>query len=128
MRAVIRGAIVADLTLQGLGVVGEGVLSGEIDTPAQRPFLNLKWGERRPFFQGAVNQAVLAVWVHDNPNDYDKIDLICARLRVLIPSLVGMQDVTDYVSQIAWTGDGGDLKDDGHRTIARVSNYLINAS
>jgi hypothetical protein len=129
MRAVIRTAVIGDATLQSLGVVASGVLTGDVDTPEPRPFLNLKWGPTNPApFGAAAQRTVLAVWVHDEPNDYDRIDAICRRLRVLLPSLLGLVDLFDYVSQIEWTGDGGDLKDDGHRTITRVSNYIINGS
>lgn len=129
MRAVIRAAIIGDATLQSLGVVDGGVLSGDIDTPEPRPLLNLKWGTTTPApFGGVAQRTTLAIWVHDEPNDYERIDSICRRLRVLLPSLMGLQDVADYVSQISWDGDGPDLKDDGHRTVARVSNYTINGS
>jgi len=129
MRAVIRTAIITDATLLALDVIPEGVLSGDIDTPEARPFLNLKWGDTTPAsFGGVAKRTTLAIWVHDTPNDYTRIDAILARLRVLLPSLVGLQDLTDYVSQITWTGDGVDLKDDGHRTITRISNYTLNGS
>lgn len=129
MRAVIRAAIIADSTLTTLGVVPEGVLTGDIDTPEPRPFLNLKWGTTNPApFGGSAMRTTLAIWVHDSPNDYERIDAICRRLRVLLPSLLGLQDTDDYVSQIAWDGDGVDLKDDGHRTITRVANYSLNGS
>lgn len=129
MRAVIRAAITGDSQLQAQGVIEEGVLSGDIDTPEPRPFLNLKWGATNPApFGGAAQRTTLAVWVHDDPNDYERIDVICRRLRVLLPSLVGMQDTADYVSQVSWDGDGQDLKDDGHRTITRVANFTINGS
>lgn len=129
MRAVVRAAIIADEVLIAQGVIPEGVLTGDIDTPEPRPFLNLKWGTSTPApFGGAAMRTTLAVWVHDTPNDYERIDAICRRLRVLLPSLVGLQDTDDYVSQIAWDGDGVDLKDDGHRTITRVANYSLNGS
>jgi len=130
MRAVIRTAILADSALQTLGIAdGNHVLSGDVDSPAVRPFINLKWGTTNPApFGSMAQQTILVAWVHDNPNDYERIDAILRRLRVLIPSLVGLQDVNDYVSQAAWTGDGPDLKDDGHRTIVRVGNYTLNGS
>lgn len=127
MRAVIRAAIVADVTLISLGVTPEGVLSGDIDTPEPRPFLNLKWGVTNPAPFGMVAQQTnLVIWVHDTPNDYERIDAICRRLRVLLTSLTGVPDDSDYVSQITWTGDSVDLKDDGHRTITRQGNYTLN--
>lgn len=131
MRAVIRSAIIGDAALQALGVVDSGVLSGDIDTPEPRPFLNLKWGTTTPApFGGVPRINALTIWVHDEPNDYARIIQICKRLQVLLPSLVGLADAVegDYVSQITWTGDSQDLKDDGHRTITRQSSYTINGS
>lgn len=130
MRAVIRTAILADSALQTLGIAdGNHCLSGDVDSFAVRPFINLKWGTTNPApFGNVAQQTTLVAWVHDDPNDYERIDAILRRLRVLIPSLVGLQDTNDYVSQVAWTGDGPDLKDDGHRTITRVGNYTLNGS
>ena len=130
MRAVIRSAILADTMLQSLGIIdGNHVLSGDVDSPAVRPFINLKWGTTNPApFGSAAQQTPLVAWVHDDPNDYERIDAILRRLRVLLPSLVGLTDVHDYVSQVEWTGDGPDLKDDGHRTIVRQGNYTLNGS
>jgi len=128
MRAVIRSAIIGDATLQSLGVVASGVLTGDIDTPEPRPFLNLKWGVTNPGVKNVSQRTVLAIWVHDSGNDYERIDAICRRLRVLLPSLLGLQDLNDYVSQVSWIGDGGDLRDEGHKTIVRVSSYTINGS
>ena len=130
MRAVIRTAILADSTLQSLGIAdGNHCLSGDVDSFAVRPFINLKWGTTNPAPYGnAAQQTSLVAWVHDDPNDYERIDAILRRLRVLIPSLVGLQDTHDYVSQVSWTGDGPDLKDDGHRTITRQGNYTLNGS
>lgn len=130
MRAVIRTAILADATLQSLGIVnGNHVLSGDVDSFAVRPFINLKWGTTNPApFGSAAQQTILVAWVHDDPNDYERIDAILRRLRTIMTSLVGLPDVNDYVSQAAWTGDGPDLKDDGFRTIVRVGNYTLNGS
>jgi len=129
MRAVIRTAILADAPLVALGVTPGGTLSGDVDTPEPRPFLNLKWGTTNPTpFGGVAQQTTLTIWVHDQPGDYERIDAICRRLRVLLPSLLGLSDLDDYVSQIAWTGDSGDGQDDGHRTIYRQSNYTLNGS
>jgi hypothetical protein len=129
MRAVIRSAIIGDPALITLGVTPEGTLAGDVDTPEPRPFLNLKWLATNPApFGGVAQQTGLVIWVHDIPGDYERIDSICRRLRVLLPSLLGLPDLNDYVSQIAWTGDSQDGQDDGHRTIYRQSNYTLNGS
>jgi hypothetical protein len=126
MRTAIRAAILADATLIGLGVVDTGVLAGDVDSFADRPFLNLKWGVRNPGMATETATA-LTIWVHDDPNDYARIAAICARLSVLLPSIVGLADPVSggWVSQVRWDGDSSDLSDDGHRTIVKQCNFTI---
>ena len=126
MRTAVRQAIITDPTLVGLGVVPEGVLAGDIDTPAVRPFLNLKWGARSPGFADQTPW-VLVIWVHDDPNDYTLVDQLCGRLRTLLPSLEGVADTEDggWVNQIRWDGESDDLKDEGHNTITRRTTFTI---
>jgi hypothetical protein len=126
MRTLIRQVIINDAPLATLGVVDKGVLAGEIDTPDPRPFLNLKWGARLPGMATEVVQ-VLTVWVLDDPNDYTRVQDICDRLRVLLPTILGGVDAVDggWISQVRWDGDSNDLKDDGHRTITKQCNFTI---
>lgn len=126
MRTAIREAILADATLIGLGVVETGVLAGDVDSFADRPFLNMKWGARNPGMSTETATS-LTIWVHDDPNDYTRVAAICARLAVLLPSIVGQADTVSggWISQIRWDGDSGDLSDDGHRTITKQVNFTI---
>lgn len=126
MRGVIRAAIIGDTALATLGVLPELVLAGDIDTPSGTPFLNLKWGARTPGI-GDQKSVVLVIWVHDEPNDYERIDAICARLAVLLPAIEGEPDTTygGWVNQVRWLGDSLDLKDEGHNTIVKQCTFSI---
>lgn len=127
MRVIVRNAIINDATLVSLGVTPEATLAGDVDTPAGRPFLNLKWGAESPSFRNHLTvQTTLVVWVHHTPWDYDPINKILSRLRILLPSIEGvtMPDGSE-VQVINWQGNGPDLQDDGHRTIVKVGNYQV---
>lgn len=126
MRAIVRKAIIEDQPLIDLGVSPEHVLAGDVDTPEGRPFLNLKWGVTNPSFKDQVTiTTTLAIWVHDAPSDFAKIDAILARLRVLLPAIVGRVNAGSEVQVIEWVNDSADLQDDGHRTIVKVGNYTV---
>lgn len=127
MRTIVRNAIITDPALLGMGVTPNGTLSGDVDTPQERPFLNLKWGTRSPSVMNAApTVTTLAIWVHDNPSDYSRIDRILSRLRAVLTALEGvvMPDGSE-VQVITWLSDGPDLQDDGHRTIVKVGNYQV---
>lgn len=133
MRTVVRAAIVADATLQGLGVAvdGSNVLAGDIDTPTARPFLQLRWGEGMPGVgEGARrhDKRSLTIWVHDTPGDYARIDSIIARLKVVLYGISAVTYAGGAISVIDWISDSDDLSDDGHETISRNTTYFIAAS
>jgi len=124
MRTIVRSAIINDVPLQALGVLPAATLSGDVDTPEGRPFLNLKWGSNLPSFKEQTTVVTtLAVWVHDSPADYARIDSILARLRVLLPSLAGVVSGISEIQVIEWLNDGPDAQDDGHRTIVKVATF-----
>jgi len=125
MRALVRSTITSDATLTGLGVVAGAVLAGDVDTPVQRPFLNLRWGGVDPGLS-TVNRGSLTVWVHDNPGDYEvRINPILLRVRELLLDLVGQQHSMGWVVVVEWNGDSEDLIDDGHGTIARNASFTL---
>jgi hypothetical protein len=125
VRTLIRSAIVADATLQSLGVVSAGVLMGEVDTPPERPFIQLRWGITLPGVS-TVNTRTLIIWVHDRPGDYTlKVDPILARLRTVLAGVVGQTDGTGHLVDADWTGDSEDLIDEGHGTITRTASFAV---
>lgn len=127
MRTIVRDTIINDASLITLGVTSDGTLAGDVDTPAARPFVNLKWGTDVPSFPNALPiQTTLAVWVHDEPWDYTRIHKIISRLRILLPAIsaVVYPDASE-VQVITWQGNSPDLQDDGHRTIVKVANFQV---
>lgn len=127
MRAIVRNAIINDTLLLTMGVTAEATLAGDVDTLAGRPFLNLKWGPDVPSFRESLAiVSTLAVWVHDEPGDFDLINKILQRLRILLPSIQAVVSSNgSEVQVITWQGNGPDLQDDGHRTIVKVGNYQV---
>lgn len=124
MRTLIYQAIIADTTLNGLGIVDSSSFAVDVDTPQTRPFLQLRWGVNAIGLDISTRRS-LVIWVHDQPGDYSKIDSIIFRLRSLIPSLVGTSDPQGYLQGVVWEGDSEDLTDDGHRTIARNTSFTL---
>lgn len=124
MRALVRFALVNDATLQSLGFVAEGILAGDIDTPEQRPFIQLRWSTTTPGLD-VVSRRNLVVWVHDTPGDYDRIDRSIRRIRQVLTGLVGAQHDFGHLMVCEWTGDSEDLADDGHGTITRTTSFSI---
>ena len=127
MRAIVRNAIIIDPALILLGVTPEATLAGDVDTPDGRPFLNLKWGNDVPSFRESVTvQTTLDIWVHHEPWDYDPINKILARLRVVLQALASARSPDgSEVQCVTWQGNGPDLQDDGHRTIVKVGSYQV---
>ena len=127
MRAIVRNAIILDAPLLALGVTSNATLAGDVDTPEGRPFLNLKWGTDTPSFRESLTvQTPLAIWVHDEPWDYDRINQILLRLRILLPSIQGVVSPGgSEVQVLTWQGNGPDLQDDGHRTIVKVGDFQV---
>ena len=124
MRTLIYQAIITDPTLISYGINGNDSFAVDVDTPQTRPFLQLRWGRNDEGLDISTRRT-LVIWVHDKPGDYTRIDAIIFRLRSLIPSLVPSQDVNGWLQGVEWTGDSEDLTDDGHRTIARNTGFVL---
>lgn len=127
MRAIVRSRIINDVFLQAMGVTPEATLAGDVDTPEGRPFLNLKWGNDESTYRECVTvRTSLGIWVHHTPGDFDPINKIHTRLRVLLPAIQGVVSPDgSEVQVVTWLGNGPDVQDDGHRTIVKVGNYEV---
>lgn len=129
MRSLIRSRILADSQIVAAGIVPSAVLAGQIDTPAERPFINLIWGDTNEGL-ATVNTRLITLWVHDTPGDYARIDRILFRLRSVLTAIEATSwteggGQSGWVTAVEWEGDSGDLTDDGHGTIVRTSSYTI---
>lgn len=124
MRELVYAAVTQDATIIAAGVVPDGVIATDVDTPQERPFIQIRWG-RNDTGLDVITRRQVTIWVHDEPGDYARIDLIILRLRQLLPSLVGMSNGLGHVVGVEWTGDSEDLADDGHRTITRWASFSL---
>jgi len=124
MRTLVYQAIIGDSTLNSLGITGPSSFAVDVDTPSARPFLQLRWGRNDEGLDVSTRRS-LVIWVHDKPGDYTKIDNIILRLRTLIPTLISSRDANGWLQGVEWTGDSEDLTDDGHRTIARNTGFVL---
>lgn len=124
MRTLIRQALVNNASLGAAGLTEESIVSGDADSIQQRPFINLKFGDDNPGL-GPVSRRNLVVWVHDEPDDYTRIDLILGLVRSTLESLNGETTTGGHVMQIHWLTSSSDLSDTDRRTILRTATYQI---
>ena len=126
MRRLIYETLKTDTQLQALGVAPSAVLAGNVDTPPERPFINLRWqGTPSVPNVAGVGPRFLTIWVHDAPNDYERVDNIIRRIKAIFAGLVGVRHETGYITVIEWTGDGEDGNDDGHGTVFRTTSHSL---
>jgi hypothetical protein len=141
VRTLIAQALKADSILQSLGVVPAAVLTGDVDTPQERPFINLKWGQSNAALR-KTNTAnnLVTIWVHDLPNDYSRIVAVLARVKVVLQAIEATQwtetspwstvdpnavSSSGWVYDARWETESTDLVDEGHGTITRWAVYAI---
>lgn len=123
MRSIVYQALSTDV---GLLALTSTFLTGDVDTPAGRPFVNLRWGIRNPGLNRTfTDRQDLAIWVHDKPNDYQAINSIIKLIREVLTSIEDRSDDGGHVTVVRWSFDSADLVDDGHRTIVRNTNYQV---
>lgn len=127
VRKVVSRALWTDLQMNGLGITKASFWSGDADTPETRPYLVMRWGDTAVGV-GDSRQRTLVVWIHDQGNNYDRIDAILRRARDLITDIHGARTDTGWITTIDWITDSGDLSDDTTHTIVRTSSYNVVAS
>lgn len=124
MREYVARALWSDTQLMAEGVTRAGTYSGDVDSPTQRPYIVLRWQESTPGVgRSATKQRGLIVYVHDNYNDYTRIDRILRRIRQVFEAIAGARTENGWITQADWLTDSGDLSDDTSRTIMRTSAY-----
>lgn len=97
--------------------------AGGIDVnPEKKPFVVLRFGSIIPTLKRAASFSTVAVWAHDEPGDYARIDAILERVRAVYAD---NRPGTGGPITIEWSGDSTDLADDGYGTITRNSTYRL---
>jgi hypothetical protein len=133
-RTFVQGTLEADAAVQltgslgQLGVSRDAIYAAEaVDSPNSHPFIVIRWGTITPGV-GSMNVQEFTVWVHDKSQDYQLIDLVLKRIRVLLDGTGPAATIEGYVGEISWQGDSGDTRDDGYHTITRNSLYQLAGS
>lgn len=125
-RVAFNQLIENDPTLQLLGLPVDGTFQANaVDTPEIRPFVVIRWEERtRAFGDRGFDQ--VTVWVHDTPGDYTRIDRMLARIKAVLDAATHVPGSDDRIlTQVDWTGDSGDLYDDGWSTITKNAGFRV---
>ncbi len=133
-RAAVYTLVSTDATVQSLGIpVGAVYASNAQDTPQDESemFVILRWEEKTVTFGDNVlgthkGTQFLSVWVHSRGRAYDPINAVLARIKTILTSAVhvlGADGVT--LTQADYTGESGDLYDDGFHTLTRYHSYRI---
>ena len=101
-------------------VFAAGSMEGREDT---RPFVVVRLGSNTAELNDAdepyVTNQEAAIWVHDEPGSYKRIDDTLAALRA---ALAGQ--VNEAIAAI-WQGDSPELSDPDQGTIVRYSSYRL---
>jgi hypothetical protein len=124
MRTHVTRAVYDDTIMNGLAVTRDKIFAGDADSVGLRPYLVFRWGDTTPGMDVSRFRS-LVVWVHDQPNDYSRIDKIISRLRDILTGMKAERTDTGWITEIEWVTDSGDLSDDISRTILRTSTYTI---
>lgn len=120
-RAAVQTAL---LTAPGLPAQ-QSWAANSLDTPTAWPFIVHRWEETTPEF-GLVGLETLRVWVHDKPGDYTQINTLIEWVKSTLTAMIHVAGSDGrIVTQIDWTGDSGDLFDDGWGTITRNAGFRV---
>lgn len=115
-------------SLKSLGVTGNHIYAGEVDSPEGNAFIILRFGPVAPGM-GSVNSESATVWAYRrNSADYLDLDALCKRIRKLFTSIEARQTLEGWITQIEWLGDSNDFPDDVYHAITRNASFTIIAS
>lgn len=125
-RAAVNSVLSNSIELQALGLLPSATYAANaVDTPPERPFIVMRWEENVRSFSDRGVQG-LTVWVNDQLGDYTRIDQMIHIIKKLLTDMVHVAgDDGRTVTQIDWSGDSGDLWDDGYHTIARNAGFSV---
>lgn len=120
-RAAVQTALLAAPGLPA----GQSWAANALDTPTAYPFIVHRWEETSPAF-GLIGTETLRVWVHDEVGDYARINTLLEWVKMTLTAMTHVAGSDGrIVTQIDWTGDSGDLYDDGWKTISRNAGFRV---
>lgn len=98
--------------------VARGALTERLTTP----FVVYAIGEELPA-PGPVRRTTVEFWVHDEPGDYTRIDDILEAIKVAAESTLQSEGYGYRMMVVEWTGNSGDLSDEGLHTATRTGGF-----
>ena len=125
-RAIVFSALAEDPELKDLGV--KVMANFGFDDPPRTPFIVLRWGTESLRRAVGVGPRTLDVWAHipaSISRDYDRVDVILARVRAILEDIVQIDGSGEHVTCIKYSGTGPDLSDPGYNTITRSAGFEI---
>lgn len=96
----------------------------EFPVPLEKPFGVLLHEGPLPGVR-SHRQYRSALWVHDEPGDYTKIDEVLRAAEILLVAAVPVSLNGVWLNDVQWTGVSGDLSDDARRTNVKNTNFLL---
>lgn len=131
-REAIYRALYSDTELNNLGIARTEIFPNYVkdETPTRtKRFLILRWEEIQVNRAVRTGPTVLTVWAHcptTLSNDFSKLDAILERVKVVLEGLEHFEGTDGKtVTNVIWTGTGGDFKDPGYDTITKNSAFKV---
>lgn len=125
-RATLRDLLALDTEMQTMVSPDGWYAFGAPDTPPERPFVVMKWGETEPGLGVIVpGSARVALWVYDEPADFARIDAVIDRAKRILDAAEHVIGLDGTITQADWVGDSEDFKDDVYECLVRTSVYRV---
>jgi hypothetical protein len=128
VRDLVFAALTNDSQLNTLGInVDHTWAAGALDGPQPTPFMVIRWGNTNRGI-GPVNSSECTLYVHDDPGDYGRISAILSRARAVMSALAASGVAANWIIDVQWQGDSGDLADDVYKTVMRNGSFNVVAN
>ena len=129
VRSLVFSAITGSSALNTLGINSNTCwAAGSFDGPKDGPFMILRWGPVAKGI-GPVNSSTLIMYVHDKgAADYSRINAILLAVRTVLLGLSATGPAINWINDVAWLGDGGELNDPLYGTLVRSGEFRVTAN
>lgn len=128
VRDLVFHALTSDTELTALGIdTNHAWASGSVEGPQPAPFIVIKWGNTSKGI-GPINTAPVQIFVHDDIGDYGVINSILLRVRAVMTGLAAHGYAANWIIEVDWLGDSGDLADDTYKTLMRNAEFNVVAN
>lgn len=125
-------ALCTDPGLEALGITEDEVFANyamDHSPSRDKRFLILRWEESRftPVMRKGPQR--LTVWAHSPvqlSTDFIKLDKILDQVKTVLTAMEHVEGADGYVvTNIVFSGSGGDLRDPGYETITKNSGFEV---